>query len=95
LASQVTTNTKPSYSGPLLLCDKIKSMKFRLIFQISISLLLTVTILLQARGTGLGSTWGGTGASFRSKRGAEKFLFATTIILATLFILTSLINISQ
>lgn len=57
--------------------------------QIILSVLLIAAILLQARGTGLGSLWGGTGESYRSKRGLEKALFIATIVLAALFLLLS------
>ena len=50
------------------------------------ALLLTVVILLQNQGSGLGGAWGGEGNFYRSKRGAEKALFVLTIVLAILFI---------
>lgn len=57
-----------------------------LVGQIITSLLLMGSILLQARGTGLGSTWGGGGETYRSKRGVERFLLYGTIALALLFL---------
>lgn len=63
------------------------------IFQIIISLLLVVAILLQAKGTGLGTTFGGGGEIYRTKRGVEKILFVFTIILLVLFFLTSLLSV--
>ncbi|MEK7565540.1 MAG: preprotein translocase subunit SecG [Patescibacteria group bacterium] len=60
------------------------------IFQLVSSLGLLVLILLQAKGTGLGSTWGGTGEHYSSKRGMEKIFFNATIILTILFALSSL-----
>lgn len=63
------------------------------IIQIIISVLLIGAILLQARGTGLGSTFGGGGEVYRTKRGFEKLLFTTTIGLVILFVLTSLANV--
>ncbi len=59
------------------------------ILQIIISIALISSILLQSRGTGLGSAWGGQGKSYHSKRGVEKVLFKATIALATLFIFLS------
>jgi len=56
-----------------------------IIIQILISVVLIVSILLQARGTGLGSAWGGSGQSFSSRRGLEKFLFAGSVALTILF----------
>lgn len=63
------------------------------IFQILISILLIAVIIIQSQGTGLGSAWGGGGESYRSKRGAEKVLFITTIIFAGLFLLSSILII--
>lgn len=61
--------------------------------QISVSLLLIAAVVIQTRGTGLSSTWGGTGEFYRSKRGMEKILFIATIVLAVLFFLASIANI--
>ncbi len=58
---------------------------------ISAGLLITV-ILLQNKGTGLGAAFGGEGTVYRSKRGAEKWLFISTIILSLVFLLTALAN---
>ena len=61
------------------------------ITQIVVSVLLMVAILLQNRGTGLGSAFGGTGGGvYLTKRGLEKKLFVATIVLAVIFILLSL-----
>lgn len=61
--------------------------------QIILSIVFIAAILLQTRGTGLGSVLGGSGASYRSRRGVEKILFFATIIVAALFLLTSMINL--
>lgn len=61
--------------------------------QIIISILLIATILLQAQGAGLGSTWGGGGESYHTKRGVEKTLFGATIVLAVLFLVISLLTV--
>jgi preprotein translocase subunit SecG len=63
------------------------------IIQIIVSTLLLIVILLQAKGTGLGRAWGGGGEFYRSKRGAEKILLVTTVVLAFLFLLSSLVNV--
>ena len=65
---------------------------FGSIIQIVISVLLSVLILLQAKGTGLGKTFGGTGSNFSTKRGMEKTVYLLTIVLAALFALSSLIQ---
>lgn len=63
------------------------------LFQIIIAALLVLTILIQQKGSGLGGTFGGELAFYRTKRGAEKLLFYTTIFLAVLFIVSSIIGL--
>ncbi len=60
------------------------------VVQIIIAVALTVAILLQVRGAGLGSVFGGTGTVFKTRRGIDKLLFRTTIVLAILFGVLSL-----
>lgn len=65
-----------------------------LILQIIVPILLSICILLQQRGTALGSAFGGSGGGFYSKRrGAEKKIFIATIILSVLFIIVSILNL--
>jgi preprotein translocase subunit SecG len=59
------------------------------IAQIIICVALIAAILLQSKGSGLGSVFGGDGSVFRTRRGAEKGLFQLTIILAIAFGLLS------
>ncbi len=61
--------------------------------QIVISVLLGVCILVQGRGAGLGSSFGGASEFYRSKRGVERLLFTATIVLIGLFFLSSLVNV--
>lgn len=63
-----------------------------IVVQIVISILLVGSILLQARGAGLGRAWGGGGEFYRSKRGLERILFGLTIVLAILFLLTAILG---
>jgi len=58
-----------------------------------ISALLVAAILLQQKGVGLGSAFGGSGQIYRSKRGLEKGLFIATIVLGVLFTLTAFITL--
>jgi preprotein translocase subunit SecG len=62
------------------------------IVQIVIAVLLSILILLQQRGTGLSSAFGGEGGVYFKKRGAEKIIFTATIILAVLFIAAAIIR---
>lgn len=63
---------------------------YLIVFQIVISILLILTILMQEKGAGLSATFGGGGEFFRSKRGIDKAMFILTIVLSVLFIGTSL-----
>ena len=58
--------------------------------QLIVSLALTFAVLLQSRGSGLGGTFGGDSAVFRSRRGIERRLWQFTIILIVLFVLFSM-----
>ena len=61
------------------------------IAQVAIAVLLMVAILLQNKGAGLGSAFGGAGGGvYLTKRGLEKKLYTATIVLAVVFILLSL-----
>lgn len=54
--------------------------------QIIVSLLLVGAILLQARGTGLSSAFGGESTFYHTRRGLEKLIFWITVSLAVVFI---------
>ncbi len=59
--------------------------------EIALSLLLIIGVVLQQRGAGLGGAFGGDNfaSTFYKRRGAEKFLFNASIVLAILFVLTA------
>ena len=61
--------------------------------QIVVSALLLIAILLQQRGSGLSSVFGGTGNIYRTKRGLEKGLFFLTIILILFFVAIGIVNL--
>ena len=60
--------------------------------QIVIAIAVATSILLQARGTGLSSTFGGESTAYRSRRGLERTLFRLTVVLIVVFILISLVG---
>lgn len=60
--------------------------------QFIVSIALMVAILLQARGTGLSSAFGGDSAVYRSRRGIERRLWQFTIVLMILFAIFSLVS---
>lgn len=55
--------------------------------------LMVLCILLQARGASLGAGFGSSGELFTTRRGIDKSLFETTIILAVIFVLSILVNL--
>lgn len=56
------------------------------IAEIAVVILLIITILLQQKGSGLGSAFGGGNDIYATKRGAEKFIFYSSIVLSVLFL---------
>lgn len=58
---------------------------FFTILDIIVATLLIVVILLQMQGSGLSSSFGGSGEFYRSKRSVEKLLVFVTVILTVLF----------
>ncbi len=63
------------------------------IIQIVLSLILIVLIIIQSKGTGMGTAFGGDMGFYGTKRGAEKIMFKFTIVIAFLFMVTSLIGV--
>jgi protein translocase SecG subunit len=62
-------------------------------FQIIISLALIGLVLLQAKGTGLGSRFGQQDSSFLSKRGIDLLVFRITIVISAIFLISSIIQV--
>ncbi len=60
---------------------------------IILSVAIVFFILIQGRGAGLGSAWGGGGEHFQTRRGIEKFTLRLTVVLIILFFVISVINL--
>ena len=62
--------------------------------EIILSVLLIIGIVLQQRGSTLGGAFGGDNfaSTFYKRRGAEKFLFNATIVIAVLLVLAAIAN---
>lgn len=60
---------------------------------IVLSVLLSASVLLQQRGSGLGLAFGGEGNVFRTKRGLEKILVYVTVALAALVLGAAILNL--
>lgn len=64
------------------------------IAQITVAVILIVLILLQQRGTALGSGFGGEGGSFYStRRGMQKWIYWATIAAGALFLTLAVANL--
>ncbi|MBI5044357.1 MAG: preprotein translocase subunit SecG [Candidatus Levybacteria bacterium] len=61
------------------------------LFQIVVSVLLIICVLLQSQGGGISPVFGGGGEMYRSKRNIEKFLFIGTAVLAGLLVISSIL----
>ncbi|MBI2552056.1 preprotein translocase subunit SecG [Candidatus Uhrbacteria bacterium] len=68
-------------------------LKLLTVVQIISAILLIIGILLQQRGVGLGSAFGGEGALYRTKRGVERGIFIGTIIFSIIFFASALAGV--
>lgn len=59
--------------------------------QMILSIILIGAVLLQQRGSSLGSSFGGDSSTYSSRRGIEKTLFITTVVVGALFFISNLI----
>lgn len=64
-----------------------------LIAQVVVSVFLVGAILLQAQGSGLGTSWGGGGETYHTKRGVERVVFILTIVGVIAFGCLSIANL--
>ncbi len=64
------------------------------VVQIILAITVILFILLQTRGAGLGSAFGGSsaGAVFKTRRGVERLIFNLTITFVVLFAIVSLLS---
>lgn len=67
--------------------------QYLFIAQSVISILLIISILLQQRGSSLGSAFGGAGSFYASRRGAEKKIYWATVVFAIIFVILAMLNL--
>ena len=67
-------------------------MDLLVVAQLIIAVAVSTSILLQARGTGLSSTFGGESTAYRSRRGVERTLFRLTIALIIVYVLIAMVG---
>ncbi len=63
------------------------------ILLIVISIALVAAILIQSRSAGMSSAFGGGAEGFHVRRGSEKIIFRTTIVLALAFLATAVAHL--
>ncbi len=63
------------------------------ILQLIISVVLVVLILLQERSAGLSGIFGGEGGFYQTRRGLEKIIIRSTVVLAALFMIIAIIQL--
>lgn len=68
-------------------------MKIITIAQLIVAVLLTISVLLQNRGSGLGGAFGGDFGGYYTKRGMEKFLVYLSSFLGFTFISLAIASI--
>lgn len=61
------------------------------IITIASAVLMIICVLLQQRGSTLGAGFGSSGELYTTRRGFDKNLFETTIVLAVIFVLSILV----
>ncbi len=84
------------YFKPLLYCFHMDFLSEILPWaQVVLSVALIITILLQQSGAGLGGAFGGSDGTAinHTRRGAEKIIFQTTIVIAILFALSAFLGL--
>lgn len=64
---------------------------YLIVAQMVLSVALTLALLFQVRGGGLGGIFGQADTVYRTKRGVERTLYQLTIVLVVLFIIISLL----
>lgn len=57
------------------------------------AVLMILAILLQSRGASLGAGFGASGELFTARRGIDKNLHETTIVLVVIFVLSIILNL--
>lgn len=68
-------------------------MRVLLIAQGVVAVLLLLSILVQNRGSGLGSAFGSDFGGYYTKRGLEKFFLYATVVFAVAFFVLGIVNV--
>lgn len=68
-------------------------MRALLVLQGVVAVLLLLSILVQNRGSGLGSAFGSDFGGYYTKRGLEKFFLYATVVFAVVFFVLGIVNV--
>jgi protein translocase SecG subunit len=68
-------------------------MRALLVLQGVVAVLLLLSILVQNRGSGLGSAFGSDFGGYYTKRGLEKFFLYATVVFAVAFFVLGIVNV--
>jgi preprotein translocase subunit SecG len=60
-----------------------------------VSVVLTVLVILQAKGGSLGGMFGGDGSIYQTRRGVEKSVFNMTVVFAVVFLALALVTVGR
>lgn len=63
-----------------------QTQKILSLIQLAVGVVLVIMILSQGKGVGLSNVFGGSDTVYRTKRGFEKWLFYSTIVMAIAFL---------
>ena len=89
------TNTGHFCYTAAVCIEQIFSMKQTIltIIQLVLALVLTLLIVLQQKGSGLSGVFGGSSNIYSTKRGIDKILHYSTIVVAAVFFALSLVRL--
>ena len=63
------------------------------IIQVVVAILLIILIVLQERSAGLSTLFGGESGFYQTRRGVEKIVFVSTIVLTVVFVVLAILQL--
>ena len=65
------------------------------IIQVVVAILLIILIILQERSAGLSTLFGGESGFYQTRRGVEKIVFVSTIVLTVVFVVLAVFELTR
>lgn len=62
------------------------------VIHVTLAILVSLGILIQHRASGLSATFGGAGATYVQRRGAEKVVYRATVLLSVAFFALTIVR---